>query len=129
MKRTFISLSVILFLISLVVFFDLAFMTKFADGMTSRLDLIVESKSIAEQQKLAKELNSFYKSKEFIAHRIIPTDRIEEIETMLHKLNAYIGEEDENEIGATAAEIRARVNLLYSTYVYHWHHPFEFRIE
>ena len=32
-------------------------MTKFADGMTSRLDLIVESKSIVEQKELAKELD------------------------------------------------------------------------
>ena len=129
MKRTFISLALILAIITLVVIGDLAFMTQFADGMTMRLDKIIESKSIVKQREIAEELGLFYKSKDFIAHRIIPTDRIEEIETMLHKLNAYIGEEDENEIGATAAEIRARVNLLYSTYIYHWYHPFEFRIE
>ena len=53
----------------------------------------------------------------------------EELEMLLHKLNAYLKTEDEHEIEATAAELRARVNLLYSTDLYHWYHPFQFRIE
>lgn len=129
MKRTFISFGIILAFLLVIVGTDLVFMTAFADGMTKRLDLIIETENIDLQKKRAKELDDYFRSKEFFAHRFIPTDRIEEIETMLHKLNAYISEEDKNEIEATAAEIRARINLLYSTYIYHWYQPFEFRIE
>lgn len=129
MKRTFISFGIILAFLLVIVGTDLVFMTSFADGMTKRLDLIIETENIDLQKKRAKELDDYFRSKEFFAHRFIPTDRIEEIETMLHKLNAYISEEDKNEIEATAAEIRARINLLYSTYIYHWYQPFEFRIE
>lgn len=129
MKRTFISFGIILAFLLVIVGTDLVFMTSFADGMTKRLDLIIETENIDLQKQRAKELDDYFRSKEFFAHRFIPTDRIEEIETMLHKLNAYISEEDKNEIEATAAEIRARINLLYSTYIYHWYQPFEFRIE
>ena len=129
MKRTFISFGIILAFLLVIVGTDLVFMTSFADGMTKRLDSIIETENIDLQKKRAKELDDYFRSKEFFAHRFIPTDRIEEIETMLHKLNAYISEEDKNEIEATAAEIRARINLLYSTYIYHWYQPFEFRIE
>lgn len=129
MKRTFISLAVILAFLIFIIGTDLIFMTSFADGMTKRLTLIIESENIAYQKEKAKEMDDYFRSKEFFAHRFIPTDRIEEIETMLHKLNAYINEEDANEIEATAAEIRARINLLYSTYIYHWYQPFDFRIE
>ncbi|MBQ7971787.1 MAG: DUF4363 family protein [Clostridia bacterium] len=129
MKQTFISFGIILAFLLVIVGTDLVFMTSFADGMTKRLDLIIETENIDLQKKRAKELDDYFRSKEFFAHRFIPTDRIEEIETMLHKLNAYISEEDKNEIEATAAEIRARINLLYSTYIYHWYQPFEFRIE
>ena len=129
MKRTFISFGIILAFLLVIVGTDLVFMTSFADGMTKRLDLIIETENIDLQKQRAKELDDYFRSKEFFAHRFIPTDRIEEIETMLHKLNAYISEEDKNEIEATAAEIRARINLLYSTYIYHWYQPFEFRME
>ena len=129
MKRTFISLAVILAFLIFIIGTDLIFMTSFADGMTKRLTLIIESDNIAYQREKAKEMDDYFRSKEFFAHRFIPTDRIEEIETRLHKLNAYIDEEDANEIEATAAEIRARINLLYSTYIYHWYQPFDFRIE
>lgn len=129
MKRTFISLAVIIFFLLLIIGTDLIFMTSFADGMTNRLNLIIETENIDLQKRLARELDDYYREKEFFAHRFIPTDRIEEIETMMHKLNAYINEEDKNEIEATAAEIQARINLLYSTYIYHWYQPFEFRIE
>ena len=129
MKRTFISLAVILSFLLLIIGTDLFFMTTFADGMTNRLGLIIETENIDLQKQRAKELDSFFRKKEFLAHRFIPTDKIEEIETLMHKLNAYINEEDKNEIEATATEIQARVNLLYSTYIYHWYQPFEFRIE
>lgn len=129
MKRTFISLGIILAFLLVIVGTDLVFMTAFADGMTNRLDLIIETENIDLQKQRAKELDDYFRSKEFLAHRFIPTDRIEEIETMMHKLNAYINEEDKNEIEATATEIQARINLLYSTYIYHWYQPFEFRIE
>lgn len=129
MKRTFISLAVILAFLLLIIGTDLVFMTTFTDGMTNRLQSIIETENIDLQKRRAKELDDYYQSKEFLAHRFIPTDRIEEIETMMHKLNAYINEKDENEIEATATEIQARINLLYSTFIYHWYQPFEFRIE
>ncbi len=129
MKRTFISLAVIILFLLLIIGTDLIFMTSFADGMTNRLNLIIETENVDLQKQRARDLDDYFRSKEFFAHRFIPTDRIEEIETMMHKLNAYINEEDKNEIEATATEIQARINLLYSTYIYHWHQPFEFRIE
>mgnify|MGYP003302364265 CR=1 FL=1 len=129
MKRTFLSLAIILAFLLFIVGTDLVFMTTFADGMTKRLGLIIETENIELQKQYARNLDEYYRKKELLAHRFIPTDRIEEIETMMHKLNAYINEADENEIEATATEIQARINLLYSTYVYHWYQPFDFRIE
>ena len=129
MKRTFISLGVILALILTIVISDIVFITSFAKGLTDRLDAIYQTDLLDEKIAIAKDMDAFYKRKSFMAHRLIPTDRVEEIEMLLHKLNAYLKEEDTNEIEATAAELRARVNLLYSTSIYHWYHPFDFRIE
>ena len=108
---------------------DLLFMTSFAEGMTERLNRIHQTDRLEEKIEIAKDLDEFYKKRSFMAHRLIPTDRVEEIEMLLHKLNAYLKEADANEIEATTAELRARVNLLYSTTIYHWYPPFEFRIE
>jgi hypothetical protein len=129
MKRTVISLILILFFIRLVVCGDLWFMSGFADGMNNGLDAIRDAETFADKKLLANELDSFYESRSFWAHRLIPTGRMEELETLLHKLNAYLKVGDDYEVEATVAEIRARVNLLYSTSIYHWYHPAEFRIE
>ena len=112
-----------------VVAVDLWVMTSFVSGMTRRLDLISDSDELMVQKELAKDLDSFYESKRFWIHRFVPTGKVEDIETLLHKLNAYLKEEDYNEVEATVAELRTRVNVLYSTYIYHWYHPFHFRIE
>lgn len=129
MKRTLISLGLITVFIITVVIADLWFMSRYAEGMNSRLDAIAEAKSYLEKKKLAKELDDFFVSQDFWAHRLVPTGRMEELETLLHKLNAYLETEDSHEVTATVAEIRSRVNLLYSTSIYHWYHPVEFRIE
>lgn len=129
MKRTLISLGLITVFILAVVIADLWFMTRYAEGMNTRLDAIAEAESYQEKKELAAELDDFFLSRNFWAHRLVPTGRMEELETLLHKLNAYIETEDTHEVVATVAEIRSRVNLLYSTSFYHWYHPAEFRIE
>ena len=112
-----------------VVFADVYIITDFSSGMTSRLDAISSTEDFQKQTVLAEEMDSYYESRRFWLHRFVPTGKLEDIETLLHKLNAYLKEEDEKEIEATTAEIRARVNFLYSTWLYHWYHPFRFRIE
>ncbi len=129
MKRTLISLCLILIFILSVVIADLWFMNRYADGMNRRLDAIVKADSYEEKKRLAGELDVFFVSHDFFAHRLVPTGRMEEMETLLHKLNAYIETEDSHEVAATVAELRSRVNLLYSTFMYRWYHPERFRIE
>ena len=129
MKRTFICFWILISLVLAVVGADLFFMTRLASGMTDRLDRISREDLLDKKKEIALELDRFYDENSFWAHRVVPTDRLDEIEMLLHKLNAYMKEEDYNEIEATASELRARVNLLYSTNIYHWYHPFRFRIE
>lgn len=129
MKRTFISLGIILFALMVIVVGDILFMTSFVSGMDRYTEKICEETRLEQRKILAAEMDQFYQKRSFWAHRLIPTDRVEEIEMLLHKLNAYLSDGDEHEIEATAAEIRARANLLYSTTIYHWYHPFRFRIE
>lgn len=129
MKRTWISFGVLVVFILAVVCGDLWFMSSYADGMNRRLDAIMEAGTLEDKKSCAEDLDAYFVKKNFWAHRLVPTGRMEELETLLHKLNAYLNTADEHEIEATVAEIRARVNLLYSTDVYHWYHPAEFCIE
>ncbi len=129
MKRTFISFGILISLVVVAVGADLFFMTRFAAGITDRLDLISQEDLLYKKKEFAEDLDRFYEENSFWAHRVVPTDRLDEIEMLLHKLNAYLEEEDYNEVEATVAELRARINLLYSTNIYHWYHPFRFRIE
>ena len=129
MKRTFISFGILISLVLVVVGADLFFMMRFVEGITDRLDQISREDLLEKKKEIAADLDRFYEDNSFWAHRVVPTDRLDEIEMLLHKLNAYLKEEDYNEIEATAAELRARINLLYSTNIYHWYHPFRFRIE
>lgn len=129
MKRTIISLSLITLFVFGVVFFDLFFMTRYVGALNDRMDLLEHASSREEQIERALDLGEFFKEHKFWANRLIPTDRMEDMETLLHKLNAYIETEDVHEVEATIAELRSRVNLLYSTDPYHWYHPTRFRIE
>lgn len=129
MKRTMTGLIVITVFVVAVVLADLWFMSQYAAGMNERLDAVANAEGFENQKYAAEELDRYFNEQDFWAHRFIPTGRMEELETLLHKLNAYITTEDEHEVLATAAEIRARVNLLYSTDLYHWYHPADFRIE
>lgn len=129
MKRTMTGLIVITVFVVAVVLADLWFMSQYAAGMNERLDAVANAEGFENQKHAAEELDRYFNEQDFWAHRFIPTGRMEELETLLHKLNAYIATEDEHEVLATAAEIRARVNLLYSTDLYHWYHPADFRIE
>ena len=129
MRRTFISFTVIMLFIITVVSADVCVITDFSSGMTSRLDALSSTEDFQKQMALAEEIDSFFESRRFWLHRFVSTAKVDDIETLLHKLNAYLKERDEKEIEATTAEIRARVNFLYSTWLYHWYHPFRFRIE
>ncbi len=129
MKRTMISLGVISVFILGIAIGDLWFMNRYAAGMNEGLDAIAAAESFDEKKMHTAQLEDFFVSQDFWAHRLIPTSRLEELETLLHKLNAYLETEDENEVSATVAEIKARVNLLYSTNLYHWYHPAGFSIE
>lgn len=129
MKRTIISLTVIIVFILAVVCGDLWFMSSYAYGMNRHLDAILEADTLELKKQRAIELDDFFVRKNFLAHRLVPTGRMEELETLLNKLNAYLKTNDEHEVEATVAEIRARVNLLYSTTIYHWYQPAEFSIE
>ncbi|MBQ8894031.1 MAG: DUF4363 family protein [Clostridia bacterium] len=129
MKRTMVSLILIILFILAVVLGDLWFMSSYAEGMNDRLDALLEAKTLEEKKSCALDLDAFFEKRNFWAHRLVPTGRMEELETLLHKLNAYLKTDDAHEVEATVAEIRSRVNLLYSTAIYHWHHPTEFCIE
>ena len=129
MKRTIMSLILITIFVVGIVVADLWFMSSYAAGMNERLDKIDEKSEIDDKRVAAKELDAFFEDRNFWAHRFVPTGRMEELETLLYKLNSYLSTEDEHEIDATVAELKARVNLLYSTMFYHWHHPSDSRIE
>ncbi len=129
MKRTTVAFSLIGVFILLVVGGDLWFSNSFAKQMNRRLDTVRDAGSTAEKVENVQKLDNYYQSQDFLAHRFIPTNRLEELEMLLHKLNAYLSVGDEHEVAATVAEIKARVNLLYSTDVYHWYHPVDYRIE
>ncbi len=129
MKRTMTGLCLILFFILLVVALDLWFMTRYVGGLDHRLDLLKQTENQIDRKTAAYELDGFFKDNSFLAHRFIPTDRLDELEMLLHKMNSYISTDDAHEIDATIEEFRARIHLLYSTSFYHWYQPFEFRIE
>lgn len=129
MRRIMISLGVISAFILIVVIGDLWFMNRYAARMNEGLDAIANAGTYEEKRQRAEELDVLFEDQSFWAHRLIPTNRLEELSTLLHKLNAYIESEDENEVGATVEEIRARVNLLYSTELWRWYQSKGFRIE
>lgn len=129
MKRTIISLILITVFVVGVITADLWFMSSYAAEMNKQLDRIDEVSTFEEKRAEAKALDEYFESRNFWAHRLIPTGRLEEIETLLYKLNSYLVTADEHEVDATVAELKARVNLLYSTMIYHWYHPSDSRIE
>lgn len=129
MRRIIVSLCVISAFILMVVIGDLWFMNQYAAKMNKGLDAIDAAGTYEEKGECAKDLEALFKEQRFWAHRLIPTNRLEELETLLNKLKAYIKSEDENEVGATVAEIRARVDLLYSTDLWRWYQSGGFRIE
>ncbi len=128
MKRMVIPLIIIIALVGFIVAADLWFITSYASGMTERLDALSQAQP-GEQAEQCREIIHFHFDKKFWVRRFIPSARLDEIEMLLHKLDAYVEEGDQNEIGATTAEVRARVNRLFSTFLYHWYHPEGYRIK
>ena len=129
MKRTIVSLILISLFVCGVVIFDVSFMTNYAKRMNELLDQVENAADSEAQKDAALQLDAYFEKQNFCAHRFVPTGMIDEIETLLYKLNAYISTNDEHEICATISEIRSKVNSLYSTSLYRWYHPPEFRIE
>ncbi len=124
MKRTVVCLVAIFVFIITVVLADLVFMTGYAKGFNRRLDDLERAQTTEELHRVSQDLHAFFKGRDFWAHRFVPTNRLEDLEMLLLKLSAYIDTEDEHEVRATTAEIRARVNLLYSTDFYRWYQKF-----
>ncbi len=125
MKRTVINLTLITLFLTAIAVGDLLFMNRYSKEMNERLDAVEDAQSYEEKQNASKLLCEYFQSKYFLAHRLVHTGRLDEVETLLHKLNAYIKTEDEHEVDATVAELRGRVDLLFN----HWHQPRQFSIE
>ena len=121
MKRTVICLSLIVVFVALVVILDIWFVSVYVDGFNQCLDQLDQGQTYSELSVAAERLSTYFHRKSFWAHRIVPTGRLEELETLITKLNAYIEVHDIHETRATSAELRARVNLLYSTGFYRWY--------
>lgn len=129
MKRTFISLGTIVLLLIAVLAFDIIFTTYYSDGMLKRLDLLESVGTFENKMNAAEELIAFYEKNDIIAHRLIPTNRMDELESSIYRLVAFLEAGEDYEVSATVAEIRARIHSLYSTWFYRWYHPRDFGIE
>lgn len=129
MKRFFVCLGLIVAFIFTVLAADLWFMTEYADGMNQRLDAIEKASEFEEKIDRAADLAAYYESNSVYAHRLIPTSRLDEVEMLISRLIVFIKAEEGYEASATTAEIKSRINSLYSTMIYHWYHPRDFGIE
>ena len=112
MKRFVISLLLIFVFVSSAVAFDQWYVNRFKNQLNAGVDAVVEAGD--ERQRLAatEELNAVYDRARFIVSQFVFANRLEEVETLLRKLSAYIEIGNEEEIGATAEEFRSRVDLL-----------------
>lgn len=129
MKRTFISLGLILTFLIAILATDLFFMSHYADGMLSRIDSLETAESYEIKNLKMDDLLAFYEANDFLAHRFVMTDRMDEIDVLIYRLAAFLEAEEDYEVSATIAELKARIHSLYSTWLYHWYHPREFGIE
>lgn len=129
MKRFIISLSLILLFVIAAVFFDQWYMYGFAEKMNEGVDQLIISMEDAQKRSDAVEiLNKTFRKARPIINQLVFANRLEEVETVLYKLNAYIEIGDEREISATAEELRSRVNLLSSADLYYRNHASRFGI-
>lgn len=129
MRRFLISLGFIMLFVIGSVVFEQWYMYRFAKGMNEGLDDIMEAKQYVKQTEAMGALNDFYEKNHPVISHLVFSNRLEEIETVLHKLNAYVAAEDENEVPATIEELRSRINLLASTELYRRNHPHGFCID
>lgn len=121
MKRTLISLGVILISLIIVVSWNLAFVSQYAREMKRELDYLCEAESYAEMKKAVRRMESIHEKNEQMAYCLIPAGKVEEIKTLLNKLNSYVETGDIDEIKATASELASRINLMYSVNLFHWY--------
>ncbi len=121
MKRIIRCLLGIMAFVLAVSIFDAVFMSTFAKEMNECLDAVDQAETIEEMAREAKELERIYNKRNFFLHRLAPTMRLEEIEVSLSKLKAFLAVKNYDECLALSAEIRRRVNQLYSTGFYRWY--------
>lgn len=129
MKRFLISLILILLFVGGSVVYDQLFMCRFAKEMDEKIGRIVAAENQEACRDAVVELNSYYGKRHPIADHLIFSNRLEDIETLIYKLNAYVEEDDKKEILATAQELRARINMLHSIEFYRGNSPEDFRIK
>lgn len=112
MKRFIISLSFIFLFVISVIAFDQWYMDRFENRINQGLDAVLSAKDERGLQESIKMLNEdFYHSRSVVSQFVF-ANRLEEMETALYKLNAYVEIQDHDEIMATAEEVRARLHLL-----------------
>ncbi len=128
MKRFLISLILILLFVGGSVVYDQWFMCRFAKEMNDGIDGIIQAQHQSEKENAVEQLNECYAKRHPIADHLIFSNRLEEIETLLYKLNAYIEEQEDAEILATAQEMRSRINLLHSIEFYRGNRSGDFSI-
>lgn len=114
MKRFVISLSLILLFIFAVILFDGWYIKTFKKEMNQGIDAIIAAENQAEFIAAGERLRDSYNRRKIILSKLVFTNRMEEMQTLVDKLMAYLDAENESEILATAAELRARINLLRS---------------
>lgn len=128
MKRFLISLILILLFVGGSVVYDQWFMCQFSKEMNNGIDGIIQAQNQLEKEGAVERLNKCYEKRHPIADHLIFSNRLEEIETLLYKLNAYIDREEDAEILATAQELRSRINLLHSIEFYRGNRSKDFGI-
>ncbi len=128
MKRIFGCFFGIIAFVLAVSIFDAVFMSSFAKEVNERLDAVDRAATMEEIEKEVAALERIFKERDFWLHRLVPTNRLEEIEVSLAKIKAFNVAGNEDECLGISAEIRSRVNQLYSTGFYRWYQSWFKRI-
>ena len=97
-----------------VIIFDSVFMRRYSADLICLIERL-ETAEDRDKTACLEEIKKCFYERDFWAHRIVPTNRLEELETILARLSAYIESGERSEIRAAAAELKTRVRLLYST--------------
>ena len=110
MKRIVVSLIAILVIVVFAVLSGILYSRAYVEGFEGLLD---ELDCTQQKEAVMDKMIQYYWRHSAIVCRIVPLSRMEEIETLLYKLNAYVKKGDEKETLATSEELRARVKMIY----------------